>query len=330
MLLLLLVSGCLQQGDVEPEENATTPAITTLPAPQPTTKPPTMPSPKSMSIKILWNFTTGDNVYGVALAEDAEYAAVGSWDDHLYFLNKKGEVLWKFKAKGGIQDVAMTKDASYIAAISYTYDETTVHLIDKKGHELWNLALPNLSRGVDVSRDGAVAVASSSGRIILIKNKSILWIYTLEKSAWGAWDVVFAGDKVIAGDDNADIYVLSMEGKLLQKTRVRAKDYIYGVAAITEAGYIAAVTQDKGVYLFKGGKLQWKRQTGFSNYGVAISPDGGLVAVGSWDKSLYVYDIKGRLLLKHYVGDNVNRIVFSRKHLLFGSSDNRAYLLELE
>ena len=332
LIIPLLLIGCLQQPVADPKADSTAP--TTAP-----TKPPVQPpseqkqqKPISLQPRALWNYTTMDNVYGVALSDNGEYAALGSWDDHVYFLNKKGEPLWEFKAKGGIHDVAMTSNTATIAVLSYTYDETTLHILDKNGRELWNLSIPGLARGIDITEDGSIAVASYTGKVILLKNGYILWEYALEKSAWGAWDAVFADNRIIAGDDNAIIYELNLDGGLLWKKKLGRKDYIYGVAADSKGSYVAAVTQDKNVYLFKNGKLQWKQQTGFSNYGAAISPKGDLVAVGSWDKNLYLFGIRGDLLWKHYVGDNVNRISFSGdgRYLLIGSSDNSAYLFELE
>jgi WD40 repeat protein len=225
----------------------------------------------------------------------------------------------------------MTSGATNIVVLSYTYDESTLHLLDKNGRELWNLSIPGLARGVDITADGSIAVASYTGKVILLKDGNVLWEHVLEKSAWGAWDVVFADNRVIAGDDNAIIYELNMDGELLRKKKLGRKDYIYGVASDSDGNYVAAVTQYNMTYLFKDGKLQWKHQTRFSNYGAAISPKGDLVAVGSWDKNLYIYDIRGKLLWKHYVGDNVNRISFSGdgRYLLAGSSDNSAYLFEL-
>lgn len=323
MLMLLLLSGCLQEEGTRPEAWEELFEETPLP---PVEEQVEKPPSKTLSLKVLWNFTTGDKVYGVALS-DANRAAVGSLDGHVYLLDRDGKLLWRFKARGGVHDVAMSSPVGYVAALSYTYDETTVHLLDKDGRELWSLAVPKLSRGVDVSASGEVAVASSTGKIYLI-NKSIRWTYNLEESVWGAWDVVFAGDRVIAVDDNADIYYLSMDGSLLGKTRVAEKDYIYGVAA-APGGYVAVVTQNKSVYLYRDGKLLWKRKTDFSNYGVAISPGSEFVAAGSWDKNLYIYDISGKLLLKHHVGDSVNRVAFSEGHLIYGSGDGSAYLAEV-
>lgn len=324
ILLLLFLSGCLQPA-AEPNADET-------PLPPAPPKPPSKEEQSKITLEpaLLWSYTAGDNVYGVALSADAEYIALGSWDERMYLLNKKGELLWEFKPGGGVHDVAMTQDGEWIAFLSYTYDTTTVHLFDKDGMELWNASIPALARGVDVSNEGSVAVASSSGKIYLLNEGSVLWEYVLEKSTWGAWDVVIADKRIIAGDDNADVYELSLGGELLRKTKLAAKDYIYGVAADSNGSYIVGVTQNKNVYLLKDGKQNWRRQTGFSNYGAAISPQ-GLVAVGSWDANLYIYDIKGNLLWKHNLGDNVNRLAFSGngKYLLAASSDKRVYLFEI-
>tara|TARA_B100000315_G_scaffold260600_1_gene323344 strand:+ start:2186 stop:3193 length:1008 start_codon:yes stop_codon:yes gene_type:complete len=331
LFIIFLLIGCIQfpsENNNNPESNST--ALNKAPAK--TFDNSELQKHLSLEPRLLWKYLTNGNIYGVALSENAEYSILGSWDGSVYCLNKKGDFIWKFKANGKIQDVAMSPNNVSIAVLSYTFDKITLYNLDINGQELWNLSLKGFSRGVDITDDNHIAIASNTGEIFLLNEKEVIWTYLLEKSAWCAWDVVFANNTIIVGDDNGIIYKLSMGGEVLWKEKLGPRDYIYGVSANRNGSLIAASTEDKNIYLFNDGNLKWKRETEFSNYGVAISPKNDLVAVGSWDKNLYIFDIQGNLLWKYFVADNVNRVVFSKngRFLLIGSSNNHAYLFELE
>lgn len=292
------------------------------------------PGETRLSFKVLWSFSTGDDVYGVALSLNGTLAAVGSYDGHVYLLREREE-LWRFKTRGGVRDVAMSEDGRFVAAVSYVYDEATVYLLTGDGVELWNLSIPGLSRGVDVDQKGRVAVASYMDRVYLLEGGRVVWSYPLEDSPYGSWDVAFSGDRIWAVEDNGYLYAFSPGGEVLHKIRVAAKDYPYGLAS-GPRGYVAVVTMKGWIYLYRDGMPLWKTRTAspgdrlVAGYGVAVSGDAELVAVGSWDKNLYIYDTAGRRLHRHPVGAHVNRVDFSGSRLIFGSVDGRAYIAEAE
>lgn len=337
LFMLLMTSACIQEEKTGEEEKSTGEEAAGVEKQPQEQEKAVKPAPKPevrLSFNVLWSLNPGDKVYGVALGANGTRAAVGSFNKFLYLLDSNGKELWRFKTRGSIQDVAMSGDGKYVAAVSYVYDESTVYLLTGDGEKVWSVSIPGLARGVDVDKKGRVAVASYMERVYMI-DKEIRWEHVLPESAYGAWDVVFAGDTVLVVDDNAFLYTLSTEGKLIKKLKVAKKDYPYGVAA-GPGGYTAVVTQKGGVYLYKDGKLRWSRKMGapgerlVAGYGVAISESGELVAAGSWDRNLYVYSIDGKLLLKHGVGDHVNRVAFSGDRLIFGSTNGLAYLAEVE
>lgn len=337
LFMLLLASACIQEEKTREEEKSTGEKAPGVEKPSQEQGKAVKPAPKPevrLSFDILWSLNTGDKVYGVALAASGTRAAVGSFNEFLYLLDANGKELWRFKTRGSVQDVALSMDGAYVAAVSYVYDESTVYLLTGNGEKVWSVSMPGLARGVDVDKKSRVAVATYRERVYMI-DREIRWEHVLPESAYGAWDVVFAGDKVLAVDDNALLYSFNTEGKLLQKIKVAKKDYPYGVAT-GPGGYTAVVTQKGGVYLYKDGKLRWSRKMGspgerlVAGYGVAISDAGELVAVGSWDKNLYIYSIDGKLLLKHTVGDHVNRVAFSGDRIIFGSTSGLAYLAEVK
>lgn len=336
LLTALLLSSCLQgevgSGPEVKKENATLKASKIDEIKKTDEAEPAFPPAKAVYSFIftpLWSFETGDEVYGVALSMNGSLAAIGS-SNYLYLVDEAGREVRRVKMRdgGSVQDVAMTEDGGYVAVLSYAYDDTRVHLLNTAGELFWSYTIPKLARGVDVDKRGRVAVVSYQSRLYLLKDGRIVWTRDLPRSPYGAWDVVFQQDRLIVGDDNGDMYIFNLEGKVSWKTKVKRKDYVYGVAA-SSGGYLAAVTQGGGVHVYKNGRLTWKRTTGFSNYGVAISEELGLVAVGSWDKNLYIYDIKGKLFLKRQEKSEINRVDFSGDRLIYGSKDGTANLLKI-
>lgn len=330
--------GCIQaqvkslDGTGLKNETQKVPPQTSLaqPAPlvQPANPPPAFPAPLQPAIepKLLWKYKTGGDVYGVGVASKAEHIVVGSWDGYVYLLNRSGNLIWKFEMKGGVGDVAVSKE--HVAATSYLVQEGTLYLFSTTGEVLWNKTFPNHLKGVDVGSWG-VAVGSGDGGVYMFHaNGTGAWEYRTEKSAWGVWDVALSKEHIFAGGDDGNLYLLSADGKLIWKKNLGRESYVYGVAISEDGEYSIAVSQDKNVYFFKNGELLWKRGTGFSNYGAAISK---YAAAGSWDGHLYLFDRGGNLLWKGSIGSNVNRVAFSPEgsYLAAASSDGYAYFFEI-
>ena len=68
----------------------------------------------------VWNFTGGDNVGAVAISEDGEYIAAGSWDNNVYLFNKNSSTpLWSYGAGNIVHSVAISADGEYVVAGSW-------------------------------------------------------------------------------------------------------------------------------------------------------------------------------------------------------------------
>ena len=335
LTIFMISSNCLQgppATDADKNETSATPQVpaTTI---QTDTMPPSTsqsstPRQGQFNMSLVFKYETDDEVYGVGISEDG-YITAGSWDDHVYMLNMSGDLLWKFKTDGSVSDVAISGDR--IAATSYRIKRGKVYYL-KSGKEEWVKNIPYLLKGVDISKEGNVVTGSDDGKIRFFNSTGEeQWEFQTGESAWGVWDVAISpdGNYVAAAGDDRNVYLLSSTGELLWKRHTGRKSFLYGIAVSRNARYIAAVSQDKKVYLFdRNGTRLWTRQTGFLNYGVAISPDNRYIAAGSWDKNIYVYDTGGRQVLKYNIGDDVNRIAFTKNYLAAGSGDRNIYLFE--
>lgn len=332
LLLIALSLGCIQAQEslgneqLKNETQKVPPQTSPVQSAKPSLIVPAAPPRPTIEPKLLWKYKTGDDAYSVGVSSNADYVAIGSWDGYVYLLNRSGQLFWKFKMKGSTEDVAISEN--YVAATSYLIREGTLYLFSISGELLWSKTFSSHLKGVDVGAQG-VLVGSGDGSIYLFyRNGTKAWEYKTENSAWGVWDVAFSKGSVVAGGDDASLYLLGMDGKLIWKKNLSRESHIYGVAISEDGEYSAAVSEDKNVYFFKNGELLWKRGTGFSNYGVAISK---YIAAGSWDGYFYLFDRSGNLLWKYNIGSYVNRVAFSPEgsYLAAASSDGYAYFFEI-
>ena len=87
---------------------------------------------------------------------------------------------------------------------------------------------------------------------------------------------------------------------------------VYSVAISSDGNYIVAGSGDDYVYFFdKNGNLLWKYKTGNSVVSVAISSDGNYVVAGSVDNNVYFFDKNGNLLWKYKTGRYVDSVAVS-------------------
>ncbi len=331
LLFIALSLGCIQaqeslgSGQLKNETQKVPPQTSSVQSAKPSLIVPAAPLQPTIEPKLLWKYKTGGDAYSVGVSSNADYVAIGSWDGYVYLLNRSGQLFWKYNI-GSVGDVAISEE--HVAAASYLIQEGTLYLFSIPGELLWTKTFPNHLKGVDVSSRKVVAGSGDGSVYMFHANGTRAWEYRTEKSAWGVWDVAFSKGSVVAGGDDASLYLLGMDGKLIWKKNLSRESHIYGVAISEDGEYSAAVSQDKNVYFFKNGELLWKRGTGFSNYGIAISK---YIAAGSWDGYFYLFDRSGNLLWKYNIGSNVNRVAFSPEgsYLAAASSDGYAYFFEM-
>ena len=68
---------------------------------------------------MLWKYRTGWSVDSVSITPNGKYVVAGSWDNHVYLLNKRGEVLWKYKTGSSVDSVSITPNGKYVVAGSW-------------------------------------------------------------------------------------------------------------------------------------------------------------------------------------------------------------------
>ena len=89
-------------------------------------------------------------------------------------------------------------------------------------------------------------------------------------------------------------------------------DKVNSVAITPDGGYIVAGSWDKHVYLFsRKWKLLWEYETNSGVNSVAITPDGGYIVAGSGDNHVYLFNREGELLWEYVTNGNVNSVAIT-------------------
>ena len=336
LIILLLLCSCLSEKAPEAGMPAPQPEPT-MPEVEKPVQPEHVPTPKSeearaVSLNLLWNFSTGEPVYGVDVG--SRYVAVASYDNRVYLLTTNGSVVWSFKTRGNAEAVALSEEENYLLATSYLIPEARIYLFrigDDNVSLLWERSYGNLVKGCDVSEElGMAVIATGDGTARAYSlTGAPLWSFRIQQSAWGVWDVEIACGRVALAGDDTYLYLLNSDGALIWKRSRGRRSYLYGCGL--SCNLAAAASQDRGLYVYdKGGRLLWTYTTGDSNHDVAISTSQELIALSSWDGKVRIFSSKGKLMAALSFHEKPTRVAFSRDgRLLAVATRGGVYVYEI-
>ena len=254
----------------------------------------------SNASELKWKYKTKNEIMSVSMSSDGRYVAVGSYDHHVYFFDRNGNLLWKYKVDGPVISL-VSSDGNYVAAGStgnafLKAVWTRIYFFNKHGELLWKYESDKGSVGcIAITPDGRYIVAGTQG----------VWDWDREK--WIAKPTIF---------------LLDRNGKLLWKREVN--NSVEAIAICPDGEYIAARTgytttyAKPMLYVFdKNGRILWKipkRALWPLSYIIKMSPDGKYVVANVKDfgcDALYFFDKNGKLLWKY---------IYPDKHLYYISS----------
>jgi len=265
------------------------------------------------TIQESWKASAQKTIRDVDISSSGGYTAAGSYDNHVYFYDKKGKLLWKYKTEDSVRDVAVSFNGKFVAAGSY---DNHVYFFDRKGTLLWKYKTGGEIRDLAISGEGNYVAAASNDHFVYFFNKEgkLLWKYDAGDKAL-CLALSLRADCITAGTFGNMVHFLNKEGKLLWK--FSALSAILDVEISSKGRYIAVGSQDKFLYyLSKEGELLWKHRSLFPVEKVAISPNGEYVSIGIEGSVLY-FNREGSLLWEKPVGEfEVTGLEFS----VFGES----------
>ena len=249
---------------------------------------------------IVWKQPTGNECWGVDIAQDGSKVVAGCHDGKVYAVSKEGSLLWTLDAGTMIRSACLSHDGK--TALSGTVGELFLFnaATGSKTNISWSGSwLRNCLFYLDDS--GFVAGSPEIGGFT--SSGSQRWLQEI-----GEFPMFLGTDNaknVFAAGKSRTLFSFDASGNLRWKERI--PDHVAGMGAVTPDGSrIALGTVGGMIYLFDGsGNLLWKRAMGvgtgtsIGHNAVAISNDGKRIVVGSSPENcLLVFNEKGTILWK--------------------------------
>jgi WD40 repeat protein len=251
--------------------------------------------------KLRWATTTGDDVELVKISEDGRIVSSYSKDSVISYFNKNGEIMWTYRVGRHVNCMDMSSDGSLIVAGS---DDGMIRAFNSSGEIIWskNCSKPVLS--VSISGSGAlVIVGVATGRVFMFqKDGHIRWEYAMNSPVVYVY-TSYDGEYSYALEYmNNTLHQLSDRGFELSKN-----SYSQSITdiSITEDGRYAAIGfSNSYVYMTdKNGNLQWKQNVSGAVVSIKITPDSSLIFATTSDKSIYIFNKRGEVLLTYQFED---------------------------
>lgn len=345
LLLLILLSACSTPPEGEPEKTPGQREVANSNAPnytQEKTENLSREHPEEkaeertperrkpyLNSTLLWSFNTSSPISDVEIGE--HLVALASYDNNFYILNREGKLLHRLEARGNAQALALSEESGLMAGVSFVHPMATLYIysLEEKPKLIWKKELEREIRAIDfLGRD--ILAGDASGKLTLFSPEGgVEWNFSLEKSAWGVWEVETGREGIAVASDDTNLYYLSPEGELIWRRSMGRKHYLYGSALEEELELLGAASQEELAMLYtKEGRLLWKFKTNFSNSDIAISPL-GLVAVASWDGHVYLLSARGELI-DAIEAEEPTSLNFYKNYLAFSSRDGNVYFYRLE
>ncbi|MFH0831692.1 MAG: PQQ-binding-like beta-propeller repeat protein [archaeon] len=250
--------------------------------------PPQLDKPTSFYMfdsngNILWNYSTGNECWGIDIAKDGSRVAAACHDNYIYSIDNGGSQLWKFDALTMTRSICLSNNGIYVlsGAIGNLY------LFNAESGARESISwIDEWFRNCQFYQDDSGFVVGARTIAGFNINRYKLWSYII-----GEFPMFLATDSsknTFAAGKSRTLFSLDTEGNLRWKHRI--PDHVITAGAATPDGSrIALGTIGGMVYLFdNSGNLLWKRGLAtsgqFSSVGhnaIAISPDGKRIVAGT-------------------------------------------------
>jgi len=160
----------------------------------------------------IWETSKKIPIGWAVISPDGCYIGAGSYNDgtnKLLYFDKSG-FLWNYLTEGKIQAISQSSNGDYFAGGTVN---GTLYLLNKNGDLLWKYNTNALISGIEIfPQEQYIAVSTVNnykfGKLYLFDlNGNILWEYP------GSFrSISRAGDKIIAGSFDGNIYLFNKEG----------------------------------------------------------------------------------------------------------------------
>ena len=261
-----------------------------------TSRPTSQPSPAAGVGTSIWDFPTGGQVAGIAVAGNIVFA--GSTDGKVYALRaSNGAHVWDFPTGGPVRSgIAVAGGIVYAGS----NDSNLYALRASNGHKLWNFPTSGSAASSIVVADGGVFTGSGAGTLYGLRASNGRKLWDLPGGA-GEWITAAGGTVYAAAGDDMVVAVRASDGRKLWNFPTGAGGAI-GIAVAGDSVY--AGSGDGMVYALraKDGSKLWGFPVGDSvQSGIAVA--GGIVYAGSNNNKVYALRAKDGSKLWDYPTD---------------------------
>jgi len=223
---------------------------------------------------------------------------IGSDDNYLYSISKKGYLLWKFFVGNSIySSPAVGNDLSIYIAAGYT----NLYCIDNDGNKKWEYSFDSsIYSSPAVDNDGNVYIGASDTHLYSLDNNGkLVWKFKTSDEIRSS-PAVDSDGNIYFGSDDGNLYCLSENGTL--KWKYSTGGYIRSSPAIDDENNVYFGSFDGYLYsLNNNGALRWKfKAEDEIRSSPAIYLD-GTVYFGSFDNNIYALNSDGSLKWKFRV-----------------------------
>ncbi|MFH1106061.1 MAG: PQQ-binding-like beta-propeller repeat protein [Candidatus Aenigmatarchaeota archaeon] len=250
---------------------------------------------------VLWKQATGNECWGIDIAQDGSKVVAGCHDKYVYSVDKSGTLLWKYEEPAMIRSACLSKDGTKILSGGLQ----KLHLFNSQDGSKRDVSwIDEWFRNCAFYSDDSGFIVGARTVAAFNINANKLWDYVI-----GEFPMFLGVDNsknVYASGKSRTLFSWDAQGGLRWKHRI--PDHVAGAGASTPDGSRIAIGTVGGmVYLFdNAGNLLWKRNTGIAgeqgtvgHNAVAISPDGKRIVAGTAPGNcVIVYNENGTMVWK--------------------------------
>ncbi|NLX90213.1 MAG: GerMN domain-containing protein [Firmicutes bacterium] len=289
-----------------------------------------------------WEIVTEGLPVCAALAEDGLFAAVGTEQGKVYYLNSSGHILWEISFQGKIEHLALNRRGDQLALSVLEEEGYILYCLDQWSSLLWEKDT-GLLKELYFTFGGEVCYLeegnSDNGTIKIVRSGELLWEKEARLAAFSAEGKFF----VLYNGEELQYYRLNLSGSPELKWSLPpcGEEEVNWLGLTEEGRYLLAyngfTVGNNNLWAFNNdGLLLWKRRIP-SGALLDVSCTGERIVASSWQE--YSEDVSKVMVLDNY-GDVLQEVEMASRIeknalsgdgsiLVLAGSDGNLFILEI-
>jgi len=268
----------------------------------------------------IWDYTTGGDVWALAISDDGNYTVAGSNDNRIILFDSMNNTfIWDHTTGQDVQAVAISADGKYIIAGS---DDMKVYFFERDNSTpLWTYNTGGFVEAVAISADGGIIVVGSNDNNVYLFDKSSnvpLWNHDIEDSIRSI-SISDDGEYIAVGSVDNEVFLFDKDSSTplwSRKTGLTGAS-VSSVSLTSNGEYLVAGSGEGKVFYFNKGSSTpiWESLIGNGTKAVKsvlISNDGEYIFAGADNDKVYLFSKDNSTALWNYsTGGDVRKVDMS-------------------